>query len=268
MEWLVVLALVAFVLLAKLSQASGEKAPRKKVVYERQELLFSAAERSFYGVLTQAVAGKALVFGKVRVADVLRPPQGMDRAAWFKAFNLISAKHFDYVLCDPNTLRVLSVIELDDSSHNNKDRIKRDNFLEDACKGANLPLHRFKAAFNYQISEVRLVLFPSAPPSSTPSALASSTPLPVSAPDTPLLTTQPPSTQRPSQPLQHQPFKHGITTATMDYNHHRCPKCGSSLVKKIAKKGQHKGKAFMACSAYPKCRYVGKLPIADQVIAQ
>ena len=35
-----------------------------------------------------------------------------------------------------------------------------------------------------------------------------------------------------------------------------CPKCGAALVKKVATKGNRKGKAFWGCSRFPSCRYI------------
>lgn len=35
-----------------------------------------------------------------------------------------------------------------------------------------------------------------------------------------------------------------------------CPKCGSKLVLKIARKGTNKGNEFMACPGFPKCKYL------------
>ena len=35
-----------------------------------------------------------------------------------------------------------------------------------------------------------------------------------------------------------------------------CPRCGSLLVLRIAKKGENVGKNFYGCSAFPKCRYI------------
>ena len=34
-----------------------------------------------------------------------------------------------------------------------------------------------------------------------------------------------------------------------------CPRCGASLVLRVAKKGQHAGDKFYGCSSYPKCKY-------------
>ncbi|GAB1263032.1 DUF2726 domain-containing protein [Aurantivibrio plasticivorans] len=216
MEWLILLALLVLVVLAGLAKQGGGA---DGFSYEKSEPLFSPAERSFFGVLSQAVNDRALVFGKVRVADVLRPPKGLGRSRWQKAFNRISAKHFDYVICSPDTLSVLAVIELDDKSHSNSKRAERDRFLDSACSSAGLSLYRFKAAKTYNISEVRNVIFP------PPEEVAEESP--------PLEAINPEGKEE-----------------------QRCPKCSSPLIKRVAKKGEHKGIEFLACSAFPKCRYI------------
>lgn len=35
-----------------------------------------------------------------------------------------------------------------------------------------------------------------------------------------------------------------------------CPKCGSKLVERVAKKGENVGNTFWGCSNFPKCRFV------------
>lgn len=122
--------------------------------YRRKPYLLSKAERSFYGVLTQAVGDKALIFSKVRVADVLAPQKGLNRSNWQQAFNKISAKHVDFLLCDPHDCAVKLAIELDDASHGSAKRQKRDAFLERACESAGLPLMRIRAARGYGVAEI------------------------------------------------------------------------------------------------------------------
>ncbi len=156
MEWIVlILLIIGVALFLKKSKSTLRGHP-----YEQQGLLFTAAERSFYGVLCQATKGKAIVFGKVRVGDILKTRKGLNASERQKAFNKISAKHFDFVLCKPDDLSVLAAVELDDSSHNTNKRILRDEFLEGACKSAGLKLHRFKARKSYTIAEVQESLFP------------------------------------------------------------------------------------------------------------
>jgi len=51
----------------------NKKQQNKPYAYRPRGNLFTEAERSFLGVLKQAVGDHAEVFGKVRVADVLVP---------------------------------------------------------------------------------------------------------------------------------------------------------------------------------------------------
>lgn len=149
MEWIVVF-IVVVVLFAVIAKG------KKDVFSYRQKVpLFSPAERSFLGVIDAAVSDSYRVFGKVRVADVLLPQKGMSRRKWQIAFNKISAKHFDYVLCCKETLTVIAAIELDDKSHRKESSQARDKFLESACESAGLKLVRFPAKSSYAINEIR-----------------------------------------------------------------------------------------------------------------
>jgi len=85
-------------------------------------------------VLEGVVGDQARVFTKVRMADVLQPYQERGRS-WWRAFNRISAKHFDFVICRANDLQVLCVVELDDSSHASAKRQARDRFVDEICLG-------------------------------------------------------------------------------------------------------------------------------------
>lgn len=109
----------------------------------------------FLGVLDQAISDKYHIFGKVRVADILTPAKGMSRKNWQIAFNRISSKHFDYILCSKDKLDVIAVIELDDKSHNSNKTKNRDSLLEAACESAGLELIRFQAKRNDNIQSVR-----------------------------------------------------------------------------------------------------------------
>ncbi|GIU39970.1 hypothetical protein TUM3794_16760 [Shewanella colwelliana] len=123
--------------------------------YRKHKALFSPAERSFLGVLDQAIGDQYRVLGKVRIADVITPQKGMSRQHWQGAFNRISAKHFDYLLCDKESLNVVAAIELDDNSHQRANRQQRDQLITDACLTAELPLIRFSAQRSYHIDKVR-----------------------------------------------------------------------------------------------------------------
>ncbi len=130
----------------------------KTFPYERRAALFSPAERSFLGVLDQAVAGKYRVFGKVRIADVAAVAGNSSRAHWQRAFNRISAKHLDFVVCDPADLSFVCAIELDDKTHAQHKRKDRDQFVESVCAAMKLPLLRLPAKRGYGVEFVRAAI--------------------------------------------------------------------------------------------------------------
>ena len=126
--------------------------------YLSQGHLLSPAERSFMGVLECVISKDYIIVPKVRVADVLRPAKSDTRSDWQRAFNRISAKHFDYIICHALDFRIIAAIELDDVSHKRKNRKARDSFLKSATASADLPLLRFEARSSYTVEEVRQIL--------------------------------------------------------------------------------------------------------------
>lgn len=145
------------------SDSTGEKKGPGQYSYEKASSLFTRPERSFLPVLEQAVGSKAKVYGKVRIADILEPQKGHSRRYWRGAFRRISQKHFDYVLCANDDLRILCAIELDDSSHKRKDRQERDAFVDEACASAGLPLLHVTVSSSYVIEDVRRRVAPHVP---------------------------------------------------------------------------------------------------------
>jgi Protein of unknown function (DUF2726) len=149
-------AVVVLLLLKSIFSSRGRLSPQHN--YKCRAGLFTRAERSFLGVLDQVVGGDFRVFGKVRVADVLKVSKTANRSAWQIAFNKISGKHFDFVLADPGTLKVQIVIELNDKSHRSGKRTVRDQFIREACESADLRLIEVEAKRAYSVSEVRALL--------------------------------------------------------------------------------------------------------------
>ena len=127
--------------------------------YKPKKTLLTKAETNFYRHLLGAISGRCIVFCTVRVADVVEVsfPQSKDRSKWQTLFNQISSKHFDYVLVDDD-MNILCAIELNDKSHDRKERQERDAFLRKVMKSADIPLLEIKAARKYNIPELRGVI--------------------------------------------------------------------------------------------------------------
>jgi hypothetical protein len=139
-------------------------APSEIENFQAQPDFLTAAERSFYGALRLAVQDKYVIFAKVRAADVVRPGKRESRSNWKSDFNRIALKHVDFVLCHPDTLKVLSVIELDDSSHRTLERGIRDDLIDSAMKSAGIPILRVPAKHSYAPTQLREQLTMILPP--------------------------------------------------------------------------------------------------------
>lgn len=230
MIWILSLvAIIAVALFFLAKRFEKDKPAQETFPYQKSEVLFSHAERSFIGVLQQAVGNNTVIFGKVRVADVVSPKEGLKRTSWQKAFNKIAAKHFDFLLCDKEDLSVSCAIELDDGSHHSKRRHESDAFLKGVCEAAGIPLIQVPAKSAYIISELRRLL--------------------------PRYLTTKDTIDTEGSPAPVIPEPKSKTKV--------CPNCSAVMVKRIAKNGKHAGKHFWACKAYPKCKTIE--PINDQL---
>jgi len=109
MSWILIVAvvLIAVSALVALKGKQNVGAGTIGFPYRPAKTLFSPAERSFLGVLDQAVGSDYRVFGKVRVADVATVKTGRNNSVRQGAVNRIAQKHFDFVLCNASDLSIV-----------------------------------------------------------------------------------------------------------------------------------------------------------------
>ncbi|MEO5950027.1 MAG: DUF2726 domain-containing protein [Candidatus Saccharimonadales bacterium] len=132
----------AFVNLVRRNSQVERKIRKKDTyTYTAKNLLMSRAESEFFTKIEDAVSERYYVFPQVHLSAILEHRvKGQD---WSYAFKHINGKSVDYVLCDKTTLQPMYAIELDDYTHESKDRIERDTEVERIFKQAHLPLVRF-----------------------------------------------------------------------------------------------------------------------------
>lgn len=122
---------------------------RKGLPYRSRRSLLSAAELRYFHVLVAAVPPTLHVFSKVRLADLVSWPSN----AWREFGAPVSGKHLDFVIADQDS-RILACVELDDRSHDRRDRRQRDAFVDDVLSAAGIPVVHVKAAARYDIREL------------------------------------------------------------------------------------------------------------------
>jgi len=226
MEFLIVILLIisvgVFYVLGKASTGASDE-EQASYPYFKNTALLTAAELSFHHVLTIAVDNGFDIYAKVRVADIISVNRGLDRSTHQTAFNKIQSKHVDFVLVNKKTSEIVCAIELDDSSHQQTKRQRRDEFLDAACIAAKLPLLRFNAQHAYKSGEIE---------------------------------------QKLSDALISKAFLMESNVISIDSDvidspvqTEACPKCGAELVKRESKRGKRVGETFMGCSNFPQCRF-------------
>ena len=107
--------------------------------YRLTRSLLTPSEAAFYLALVLAAGRRYVVFAKVRLADLC---QDLDRWADIRAFNRVSSKHVDFVLCDAITFRPVLAVELDDRSHLRANRRDRDALVDGVFRTMGLGVYR------------------------------------------------------------------------------------------------------------------------------
>ncbi len=122
----------------------------EKMPYYRKNLL-TKNEWAFYKQL-KPIADKMnlSILAKVRVADLVDIQKGLTKSEWQTAFNRVNKKHIDFILCNPDNLYPLLLVELDDSTHQQEKQKERDEFVEALYKKTGYKLLRVSGAGNIE----------------------------------------------------------------------------------------------------------------------
>jgi hypothetical protein len=148
------MAVIAVVAKLLQSKASCQTDIGKHDAYYIKASLFTPAERSFFGVLESLNYEGVTVCCKVRLADFVGIKKGLERSVRQRALNKVTGKHVDFLLVQKSDGKPLIAIELDDSSHEEEDRIARDSFVDGVFAGAGLPVLHVPVKPAYDPKEV------------------------------------------------------------------------------------------------------------------
>lgn len=120
--------------------------PTENFPYKKKYLL-TKNEWSFYKSL-KPVADELgfCILAKIRVADLVEIT-AKDRSEWQKFFNKVNKKHVDFALAKPENLQIMLLIELDDNTHNEKQK-DRDVFIDALYKQTGYKLLRVRGEGN------------------------------------------------------------------------------------------------------------------------
>lgn len=114
--------------------------------YVRRNALLTPTEQRSYRRFEQAVNRFGYrLFAQVRIADLVQV-KGSKGRAWWRKFVKISSKHVDFVVTNADFV-IVAAIEVDDRSHERKERVERDQFVDQVFHESGLPLIRVKPGY-------------------------------------------------------------------------------------------------------------------------
>lgn len=190
--------------------------------YRASDRFLSPAEYSFFMVSKKVLSDRFVICPQVPLSAIFFIT---DKQNYTAAYNKISRKRIDYLVCDGLTVKPLFGIELDDKSHERNDRIERDIFVENVFEASGMPLIRVPLKNAYSTSDLESIFA---------GVLRS-------------INWQPSQPGKSNTPhIEQEPDEIG--------NPPKCPKCGGEMVIRTARNGPKHGEKFFGCSNYPHCK--------------
>ena len=133
--------IISFVIIIKAivsNSGTQQNSVSYQYIYTRKYRIMT--EREFYKKLKVICGDSILIFPQIHLSNLFfHNIKGQNFRAAFKFINKLSV---DFVLVDSRNFKTLMAIELDDSTHDEQERIRRDFIVDDIFKKANFPLLR------------------------------------------------------------------------------------------------------------------------------
>jgi len=120
--------------------------------FERCAGVLQAQEAALLALIREAVGDRAIALAKVRAADVLDVRAAPGKGGSVAARDQLGQRHFDFVLCEPQSFRPLLAVAL---THGRERPREADRYLHTACESARLPLLQLDAGGGYSIEALR-----------------------------------------------------------------------------------------------------------------
>ncbi|MDI9347371.1 MAG: DUF2726 domain-containing protein [Methylacidiphilales bacterium] len=148
---LVILLIVAFVIyrLLKRTESKPEFVQKSPILSKPEQILYEALIKAY---------PSHVVLAQVSLNQVVQvDPNIVNYSQRLVQFNKINGKALDFVVCSTDYTICLA-IELDDSSHKQKNRIRSDQEKDEALKSAGIKLIRFSVSRIPSVSELQQLI--------------------------------------------------------------------------------------------------------------
>ena len=132
---------------------------QKIIGYKKKFSLMNKTESALFFELKNQIPKNYYIFPNMRLADIIETINNANYYEIKKRNHKIMPKHIDFVICD-STFKPIVAIELNGKSHNNYERMEKDEEKKEILKEANLPLVTIKVGdnFNETVSNIKTFL--------------------------------------------------------------------------------------------------------------
>ena len=146
----IILALIAIIIVLAFFNVRKEVEEKKEnkieeiLPYQKKYLLTKNEWKFYKNIKHLCDENNIHIIAKVRFADLVEVQTELEYKEKQRYFNKIKNKHIDFVLCKPENLEVIALLELDDISHQRKDRKESDELKNKICEKVGYKLIRVK----------------------------------------------------------------------------------------------------------------------------
>src|SRR5579883_748689 len=126
----------------------------QRIYKPKGDFLLSPGEKRFFDALTQSLPPGLYICPKVRIADLISINLDRNTPDFWKHLAPINQKHIDFILVNRSDFAPRVAIELDGGSHNEKERLQRDRFVDSVFQSAGIPLLHVPVKGFYQYNDL------------------------------------------------------------------------------------------------------------------
>ena len=123
--------------------------------FRKKGNLFTPVERTFFGLLEEAVGNEFRILCRVKMSDILTIHQSTDKKTSKNAASRAGSKHLDFVLCSKKDMSPIMAIDLVHNSGKDGYKSQRDFYVSGALDAAHIPHVRIKVRSGYKAQDIR-----------------------------------------------------------------------------------------------------------------
>ncbi len=145
MDATTIISLISIAIIFAIVVANYHKSNTKDVLvkysYSSKKQIMTNAEKIFYDKLLATIGDSHYIVPQAHLSMFI--DHKIKGQNWKGAFSVINGKSVDFLIVEKATQKPVLAIELDDYTHGQPERVRRDAIVDEILRKANLPVQRY-----------------------------------------------------------------------------------------------------------------------------